>query len=305
MLKKRYQTLIILVIFGMIGLTCDALAQDISTNTTNTALGMGDAVRGSARSNTALAYNPAGMSLTSAYSVDSQYYRLGANGINQFGMNIVDSQTRFQSDRLALGASYQHLLKGTSTKGYEAKIGLSKPIIERENFGLSLGVAGKYRSLDQSPIDQIFKRSSGFNLDVGAMLAIASLVQIGVVAENLIDVKNVPRRWGGGVALVQDFFTIDVDYLWSFDQKREMLAMGTEFLFGSVVFRGGYQRHEFKDRQLKTLAYASGGIAYVDLSTGGQFAFAYRANLDQPSDFMLGVSLSFGVNFGNMSSYQD
>ncbi len=72
MLKKRYQTLIILVIFGMIGLTCDALAQDISTNTTNTALGMGDAVRGSARSNTALAYNPAGMSLTSAYSVDSQ-----------------------------------------------------------------------------------------------------------------------------------------------------------------------------------------------------------------------------------------
>ena len=269
--------------------------------TTPQALGMGQATRAIARSNSALVYNPAGMSAISIYSIDAQYFRSSGEE-NILGLNIVDSQTRYAKDQLALGLAYNHVLRGGDLTAWEGRGGLSLPVIRRRDFQILLGFTGRYTSNKATGQD-------GFDLDVGAMMIFNEVFNIGLVGEGVLD-ENVLTRLGGGVGFNHRIFTVDVDYLYNPSAEISYINSGLEFLLGDqFVLRGGYERVTLSEAEGKrnTLVVSEStiinpgqagqwinvGLAVIDTSGGnGQFNLGYRRSLDDQA-YLFGASFSF------------
>ena len=280
--------------------------------TTPQALGMGQATRAIGRSNSALVYNPAGMSAISTYSVDAQYFRSSGEE-NILGLNVVDSQTRYDKDQLALGLAYNHVLKGGELTAWEGRGGLSLPVIRRRGFQILLGFTGRYTSNQATDQD-------GFDLDVGALMIVNDTFNIGLVGEGVLDEHDLTRL-GGGVGFNHRMFTLDVDYLYNPSTEISYLNSGLELLLGDqFVLRGGYERVTFSETQDKksTLIvsestiidpgqagqWVSAGLAVIDASGGhGQFNLGYRRSLDDQA-YLFGASFSFILRGSQREVYQ-
>ncbi|MEE2644731.1 MAG: hypothetical protein VYD19_07340, partial [Myxococcota bacterium] len=129
------------------------------------AVAMGEAVRGAAVSNSALLFNPAGMGTSSVYSIEGYYARSEAKE-NILGINIVDSQlgqTGPQPHKVSAGIAYQQSLG--DEEGWEARVGIARPLLEFGGGALHLGLAGRHWVDEGSSAD-------GFTLDLGALLII-------------------------------------------------------------------------------------------------------------------------------------
>ena len=256
---------------------------------TPTALSMGQSGRATGRGNTALIYNPAAMSASMSYMVNAHYMRTSAEE-NIVGINVVDSQTRAQSDRLAVGAAYSHVFRSGDTSGYEGRLGFALPVMSARQGTpeLHLGAAGRYVS------DELSKRD-GFDVDAGLLLNLGGGLYVGAVGESLLESdEGGAQRFGGGVGFAHTRFSVGVDWMQAPSSGDRQLSGGAELLLGErFVLRGGYERLTPKEGD--EASWGSGGFALISGEGRGQLNVAYRRSVES-GEATFGVSLSTSLD---------
>ena len=273
-----------ILFFSSNGYTQEKQSATLVEMTTPRLMGMGHAGRGTAQSNHALISNPAGLSNGSFYSIETAYFRSGGD-VNTLSLNVVDSQSRYQKDRFALGLAYNHVLQGSDLIAYEGRLGFALPLLMKQSFTLLTGGAAHYRS------NEILKQS-GFDLDWGLLLTLEG-IQIGAVGQNLLDEEG-SRRFGGGIGIAQRIFTLGIDWMYNPQSEDQTVYAGLELLLGNQwIIRGGYER----TLSTPTQQWACGGLGLNGLGEASaegalsSLQLAYRRNLET-GEYI------FGVNWG-------
>ncbi len=252
------------------------------------AQGMGGAVRGDPVADSALLYNPAGMSRAMIYQANVAYLRGSAAEQNAVSVSVVDSKTQ---PTLAMGVAYAyHFSDGGAPQdvsGHDVRLGFSSPIVPQK---LSIGTTLRYAHFDREGGDD-FK---AFTLDAGLLFSPVPTVHLGLVAQNLVPTDDVaaPRRVGGGVGVTAGVVAFDVDVLADLDTAEETKPVvngGMEVLLGErVPLRAGYVYEGPTERQLVAF-----GIGFVENGQVGgmQLNLGARVDLDDASRY----DISFGV----------
>ena len=284
--------------------------------------GMGmSGLRADPAAGSAVIYNPAGMSTSYQYVIETQYFRVAPGDRNALALNVVDSKAQPQ---LAVGLNYafQFADKGSelSENGHDVRLAFAHPAIPNlVHLGLGLRYLSIERSggapaeMDGGEVDEMEMASEmmsadestqsadnnldGFTLDLGLMLTLTNQIQIGLVGHSLLDVgdRELPRRFGGGVAFVSETLRFDTDVLMDVDsaesgRKSVYVATGLEALVkDSFQVRGGYVFDGAPSHN-----WLSGGFGFVtgEGGAGGQLSLSYRHNLDDPDAYGFGVSIS-------------
>ena len=301
----------LLVTVSLLDVLCESpscFAQSLGMTTPRVA-SMGQAGAGGARANSALILNPAGMSAGAFYAVDANYFR-SSEGSNIIGINVVDSQTRYSRDRLALGLGYQALIEGGEATGHDARVGFSLPVSKISTSLLLMGGSARYVYDEETERD-------GFDLNGGLMLQLSSLFSMGVVGADLLENKR--RSIGGGLGLSTQRVTINLDYHYRLASQVGDYRAGAEFMLSdSLVFRFGYLYQPFgkskgaeqddvlglglKSDKIESnddLQQWSGGLALVGLGGGdGQLSASYTYT-PLTESYLFGLSLSTYLSMGS------
>lgn len=256
------------------------------------ALGMGGAVRADPVGNTAVLYNPAGMSRAYMYSLEGGYLRAGDDR-NLLSVNIVDSKTQ---PALAVGLAYGFEFSDAGTDegqlGHDVRLAMSTPLVQDV---LNLGVGLNYLRYQRDGGEDL----SDFTLDVGALISLDRSFHIGLVGDNLISVDDpaFPRRAGGGVAYTGGMVVADVDVLADFDTHPEgvkpVFAAGLELLLAeSVPLRIGV---EHSQAVVDGETSISGGLGFVTGkgAQGTRLTLGHKQSIDDGSRFTFGLGLTF------------
>jgi hypothetical protein len=252
---------------------------------------MGGAGIGGGLSNAALSLNPAGMSSGSFYALDLYYFRTSESA-NLVGVNVVDSQTRYTRDKIALGLGYQADIEGFDAKAHDARVGLSTPLFNLSSALFLGGLSARY------VYDERTKRD-GFDIDAGVMTRIADLISIGVVGRELLNEDH--RRFGAGVGLDTTRLSAHFDYLKTPSLELDALRVGAELMITEqFVIRGGYAQELPKEGEGARLV--SGGLSMIGLGGGnGQLSCSYTHDLNDDTSFF-GVSLTAYLQMNTQSS---
>ncbi len=214
------------------------------------ALGVADAVRGTATGLSALVFNPAGMSLIRQYALDVGWTYQDALDGHGLNASAVDSST---NPALALGVSYTYVSSelGVLDRDGSRIRGALSTGFRGQDFGLYVGLGGQYTDLtigasdgDVGPQDDV----EFFTLDGGLLLQLGSMFSLGVTGHNLIDTKAVaeaPRSIGFGAAALFDALTLSFDAVLDLqsleDETATHWAFGAQYLIeGLVVVRAGF-----------------------------------------------------------------
>jgi hypothetical protein len=188
----------------LLGTFCGALAMLLSAPVRavtppvpgTRSLGVGGALRGAATGDSALTLNPSGMSLMRAYVIEGAYAYDEAGGPESHvgRASIVDSTSGFN----VAGGLYYNYLREAGHSGHEGGLALSVPMGQV----VFLGGAVKYLRLAQGSFADPTKKS-GFTFDAGVTVKPVGSFTIGLVGQNLVDLKThrAPRTVGGGVTL--------------------------------------------------------------------------------------------------------
>ena len=232
-------------------------------------LAMGAGARASAMSTSALAYNPANLTLGRVYHIEASTGYEPQLGRMTFQSALVDSY----SGPVAAALSFRGLVNvgGTGYSGTEGRAALAVALGEY----LSIGVAGRYVSLspagsNTTPI------AEQLNIDAALRVTPVSGLHIVALANNLIDASctNVgycalPRTFGGAVSYTFDgVFTVGGEILFDTTTPTSSLGAfgggGVEWLAGgSVPLRAGYVYDHV--RRVHTV---TAGLGYVDPKFG-------------------------------------
>lgn len=280
-----------------------ANAQGVGLTTPRVAA-MGHAGIGGARANSALILNPAGMSAGASYAVDANYFRT-SEGANLLGINVVDSQTRYSRDRLALGLGYQALMKSGEASGHDAQVGFSLPVSKLSSSLLLMGASARYIYDERTERD-------GFDLNAGLLLQLSSAVSVGAVGVELLEEDR--RSLGGGLGLSTQRLSVNLDYLRQLSVSENHYRAGAELMLSdALVFRFGYLYRQRRDDELSVMSpnvndlslinespsqQWSGGIALVGLGGGdGQLSTSY-SYAPETKSYFFGLSLSTYLNMG-------
>ncbi len=238
-------------------------------------LSLGGAYRAFGAANGALFANPAGMSLTTTYSVEAAY--LSLDGEDETGISVVDTKT----SKIGAGLAYTYVPVSDAADDHELRYAASAMVVPDV---LAVGVMG--RNLWLGERDQ-----SGFALDAGAILTLGRVFGLGVVIHDLVENEDIGavRRVGVGAAftgpltLALDVVTTpgegdtwgDADY-----------HAGLEFLAGGTYpFRIGYEALGGGERQ-----YVTFGLGALNPKAGIQVGF--RQGLDDDSDQSFAIALN-------------
>jgi len=257
-------------------------------------MGMGTGVRASAAGTSALAYNPANLSLARLYHIESGIaYDPGAG---RFGLNagIVDSTT----DTLALGMSFRALLGDGDGGygGYDGRVGLGMALGEAVSIGLS-GRYLNYTRTGQLPSGITSDRvARGFTLDAALRVSPLSGFHLAALGLNLIDLETglAPVQVGGSASYtIAGVFTIGGDVLVNLSKGVDgtplMIGGGLEWLTGGrVPIRAGYIYDELRLTHVFTA-----GLGYVDQKVG--IDLALRQDVDGQNDTLMMASFRYFV----------
>lgn len=288
--SKRLGSVLVFLTFG-VGFSLPAVAQTLQAPISSTRdYGM-SAVIGDPQTSSALFNNPAGMSRAYAYSVEGQYIRGGLRQLNVVGGSVVDSATQ---PALAVGISYGYGFTDESAdfkiESHDARLALSKPIVEKHIFA-GLGFRYVRETVGEGETEVVL---DGFTLDPGALFVLTESFSIGVVGQNLMKVKGLPRRAGGGVAFGAKGFVFDGDILMDFDSNpdsvKPIYKAGTEFLIdGSVSIRAGFVEDTAGEER-----WVSGGLGFLQVegSRGNQMNLSYRQRLDVDDVYFFVIGLT-------------
>jgi hypothetical protein len=249
------------------------------------------AVIGDPQMSSALFNNPAGMSRGYTYSVEGQYIRGGLRQMNVLGGSVVDSKTQ---PSLAVGVGYGYGFTDESAdfkiESHDARLALSKAVVEKHVFA---GVGFRYvrETVGEGETAQVL---DGFTLDPGALFVLTESFSIGIVGQNLMKVKGLPRRAGGGVAIGAQGFILDGDVLVDFtsnpEEPKPIYKIGTEFLVGeSVPLRAGFIEDTATEAR-----WVSGGIGFlqVDGPRGNQLNLSYKQRIDTDDVYFFAVGMT-------------
>jgi hypothetical protein len=240
------------------------------------AVGIANALRSAATGDSALSFNPSGMSLVRSYAIEGSYTNDHQGGTGHVAhLSVVDSTSELN----LAGGLYYTYVDAPGTSGHEAGLALSFPIVSR----VFVGGLVKYLYLSQSePLPS--GRLKGFTFDAGITVRPIPMLALALVAQNLADRKTprAQRTLGGGVSL-----SPLPDFLLSFDAVRDFTSVanqhvwhymgGGEYLFGKTLGlrAGGGHRGDTR------ATYLSAGVSLV--SDVGALDFGYQQDLNGSS----------------------
>ncbi len=267
-----------LALAGLLGLLLAspaAAAQDIWGSRS---LAMGGTLRAAPSADSAVLLNPAGMALTRAYQISAMYEYRGSDSASLLNVSVVDSLTvklaagLFYSyghaapNRLiALGAGQTFQLSETSNT-HEVGLALAYPL----GSLIYLGVTPKYvtHSVSQpedTPAELTNSGTSGFTMDVGAIINPISTLNLAVTGMNLIPLDNLvyPRLLGLGVSYAfGTTFLAEFDTVLNFSTTESIKPSyhaGAELFLGQAyAIRAGYMYDTIRQAN-----YVTGGLGLV------------------------------------------
>jgi hypothetical protein len=252
------------------------------------ATGAGGALRAAGAGSAAVFLNPGGLSLTRAYVIEAAYdFRPGDNS-NIVGASITDSVTT----RVAAGLYYTFLnaqpgFGGVEylRRGHEVGMAVAYPIGDV----FHLGVTNKYLYVDTKADSGALPgaRAHGYTLDVGGILRLGSVLNLGVVGQNLVNVHSfeAPRTLGLGLAAVlSTLFLLEFDAVIRWrglpdlatgtalgTRARASYHVGTEYFFGGAFpLRLGYSR-DYRFAATRDDNFFHAGIGYITTAFGAEF----------------------------------
>jgi hypothetical protein len=215
-----------------------------------------------AQSTSALYVNPAAMSQTRVYHVDSSVLWDPSQGRWSFGGAIVDS-TR----TVGAGLAYHYSLLDGDTRNHDVRVALGVTLTE----GVSLGVTGRYIDYTGVPTANGVRGTefSGFTVDAGLSLKPWSWLALGITGYSLSnpDTALSPLAIGGGIGIIPvDTLHIVADTFWDMasfaDGPRARWSGGVEFLASRVPLRIGYTYDGVRLDHAVHLVTA--GLGYID-----------------------------------------
>jgi hypothetical protein len=284
-----------LAVFALLVAAPRAHAFD-AADTTESARGlaMGTGVRASSAGTSALAYNPANLSLARLYHIESGVtYDPGAG---RFGVNagIVDSTT----DVVSAGMSFRALMGDGDGGygGYDGRLSLGMGLGE----AVSLGLSGRYLTYSRTgqlpPGVTSDRVARGFTLDAALRVSPAPGFHIAVLGMNLIDLETAlaPLQVGGSASYTMGgVFTIGADTLVNLSRGVDgtplLVGGGVEWLTGGrVPLRAGYVWDELRATHVFTA-----GLGYVDPKIG--IDLSLRQDVAGQNDTLMMASVRYFV----------
>lgn len=230
-------------------------------------IALGTGSRATSMSTSALAYNPAGLSLGKLYHVQGQVDHMQGK-TTALGASVVDSST----SQLAAGVGARGFFSGSDGMGgLDARLGLAFAF----NDQMSLGLSGRYIDLtrDEKTDDgdtRTNELAKGFTMDASFRMMPTQGVHLAVLSYNFIDLDSpyVPVMVGGSLGFeVGSALIIGIDGITdvSTHATPQLIAGGgLEFLASeSIPIRAGYRM----DSAQRTHAI-SGGMGYSDRHVG-------------------------------------
>lgn len=239
------------------------LADDTETSR---GIALGEGLRATAASTSALAYNPANLPVGKLYHLEGFGSYLPDEGQYSLGAAVVDSMT----SAVAAGFSLRGILDegAQAHSGLDGRLGIGFPISEMVSVGVS-GRYIKYRLHDDESGEDV-TLTSGFTMDGAVRISVAEALQLAALAHNFIDKESalVPVLLGGSAVLQLDSaLQLGSDVLFdmsTFDEAKVLIGGGIEYLTQvSMPLRAGYSFDAGRQAHSVT-----GGIGYVDDKVG-------------------------------------
>ena len=232
------------------------------TPVTARVMALGGGAHAIAQSTSALYVNPAAMSQSRVYHVDSSVLWDPSQGRWSFGGAVVDS-TR----TVGAGLAYHYSLLDGDTRNHDFRIALGATLTE----GVSIGVTGRYLDYVGPATANGVRGSaySGFTVDAGIALKPWSWLALGITGYSLSnpDTALSPLSIGGGIGIIPtETLHIVADTVWDLtsfaDGPRARWSGGVELLASRVPLRLGYTYDGVRLNNPVHLITA--GLGYID-----------------------------------------
>lgn len=241
--------------------------------TTTRMMALGGNAQALGQSTSGIYANPAAMSLSRVYHVDSSIAYDPTIGRWAFGGAVADT-TR----RVAAGLSYNFgTIDGDtgSRQHHDVRLALSVSLTE----GIALGVTGRYMNFGGAVTTntRLGMAYSGVTLDAGVVVRPANFITLAVTGYSLTnpDTALAPISVGGGVAITPvEALNLVVDNVWdlrSFGEPKMRLGGGAEFMLDHVPIRAGYL---YDDTRLGGPVHTvTAGVGYLDRLFGIELSY--------------------------------
>ena len=256
-------------------------------------LGMSDSVQAHETGNGAIFHNPAGISRTLAYSIESGYYTQAKNDVDSFHLSVADTKT---NRNVGVGVAYTFLNQETPER-LKKEIHGGRLALSREALPETMWVGAglRYLNIKRDVLDDNFHEftlsESAFTMDLGMQLQAAEGFMIGLAGHNIINVgsSEAPTRLGLGLAYTWEGLTVSADSvidITSVRGKKKMLYMGgAEYLLGyQLAIRTGVQRDD-----VDGLTRVSTGLGWLERTYAIEAGF-YQSTT-QEDDRLFGIAL--------------
>ncbi len=246
------------------------LAENMETART---MAMGLGARASVTSTSAVAYNPAGMSIGRHYHVESSAFYEPQNERFGAGGALADSY----SGPVNMGVAFRYI-HGNGRDGhggYDGRISLAVPFGDH----FAIGASGRYVSLWREGQEDAPPFAEQVNLDAAIRVTPIPGLHIAALGYNLIDVGSplVPVQVGGSIS-----YTIDNTFTLAFDgladlstwhdadgniRPEAMFGGAAEFFTGEVPIRAGWMFDTGR-----SLHYVTAGVGWMNGELGVDIA---------------------------------
>lgn len=195
-------------------------------------IGMGGAFRAMADDNSAIFFNPAGLTQTKRYTVGTGYtvVNTGSENFHYLSGSIVDTKTS------PVGAGVAYIYKQKDRDYYQQNEAQEVAVALAQEYlkSFHLGVTAHY----------LWPHRKGWRLDASALFVPSPYIIFGVIGKNLVQIKGDQREVDFGLgSRLGGYVNLDFDLLWLPQAKNDKLGynVGIELVAQKEVFiRGGY-----------------------------------------------------------------
>lgn len=216
------------------------------TMETARSMAMGLGARASATSTSAVALNPAGMSIGRLYHIETTVTYDPQPGRFSSGATLMDSF----SGPINMGTNFRYV-HGNGENGhggYDGRIALGLPLGD----SFAIGLTGRYMSFWREGQEEADPYAEQITIDVAVRVTPIAGLHFAALGYNLIDVGSplAPMQAGGGVSYTFDnTFTLAFDGLVDLSTWRDsdgnlipegLFGGGAELFTGEVPIRAGY-----------------------------------------------------------------